>query len=167
MGSRIDDINPHQEALLHLLGNRALTSGGIVIHGANAQNVKTVSAVTYIVNGVFYSKAAQTEIAVGSLTFLDENGNTSAVTAQADGKDCIYLLALDASSNIRVIQGEDVATGGTALWPKCPPEHAPFGAVKVANASGSDFTFGTTALSAAGVTDTYYDLSVVPAATSP
>jgi len=35
--------------------------------------------------------------------------------------------------------------------------------VKVANATGSAFTFGTTALSTSGITDTYFDLTMAPA----
>jgi hypothetical protein len=33
----------------------------------------------------------------------------------------------------------------------------------VANASGSAFTFGTTSLATAGVTDSYFDLAIAPA----
>jgi hypothetical protein len=167
MGTRIDDINPAQEALLHLLANRSLTSGGLAMHASNKENVKTANAVTYIINGIFYSKSAQTEIDISGLTFLDKDGNADTVSAQAIGYDRIYLLALDASGNVRVSQGADVATGKTAHWPPCPPQLTPFGAVKVANGSSAAFTFGTTTLDTSGLTVTYTNLSVVPAATSP
>lgn len=145
-----------------MLGTRALSYGLIAIHGTNAENVKTTNAVEFCIDGVMYSKAAASEIDISGLDVIDEQGAASAMTAQATAKDRIYLLALDKDGNIHVVQGQDVDTGADCFCPGCPALHAPFAAVKVANATGSDFTFGTTDLDTSGITDTYFNLSVVP-----
>lgn len=144
------------------LTNRAFTIGVLAIDDSNTENVQTTAAVVFSINGVLYSKAAVAEIDVSGLDVLDESGAETSMTAQVTATDRIYLLILDSGGNIKVVQGEAVATGETCYCPVCPPDHAAFGAVKVANATGSDFTFGTTGLDTSGITDTYYNLSIPP-----
>jgi 1,4-dihydroxy-2-naphthoate octaprenyltransferase len=94
---------------------------------------------------------------------MDETGTAVAVIAnQATAKDCAYLLVLDSSGTCKIIQGAAVAVGTTCKCPGTPTGYAPFGAVKVSNATGSVFTFGTTALNTASLTVTYFDLSASP-----
>lgn len=158
-GPSLGGIGGQNERLM--LGTRALSYGNLAID-ANSENVQTGNAVEFCIDGVLYSKAAVAEIDISGLDVIDEQGAASAMTAQATATDRIYLLALDASGNIHVIQGQAVATGEDCYCPGCPADHAPFGAVKVANATGSNFTFGTTGLDTSGITDTYFNLSVVP-----
>lgn len=161
-----------QAALRELLGNRSLNSGVLAID-ANTNDVQTSAAVNYIIDGVFYQLAIQAAIDLSTLYVIGEDGTVESAangyTALPDGYTCVYLLVVGTAGTIRVVEGTQVSnaaiTAGTktAECPSCPPEYAPFGAVKVANASGSSFTFGTTGLDASGVTDTYYNLAVVPA----
>lgn len=161
-GATLADVR--HEALIDLLGSRCYGNPALAIDGVNAENVETANSVSYSIDGVMYTKAAVAEIDLSALGVLDEEGTAqSAVTAQEDGKDRAYLLVLNAAGTIFIVEGDDVDTGETVRPPQCPNGYAPYGIVKVENASGADFTFGTTDLSTAGVTDTYVNVSVCPA----
>lgn len=149
--------------LRQAIANRAYSKGVIAIDGTNAENVQTSAAVDYSINGVMYQLAITAEIDVSGLGVLTEKGATTTMTAQATATDRIYLLVLNTSAAIKVVQGVAVATGETCYCPRVPPNHCAFAAIKVANASGSAFTFGTTSLATSGVTDTYFDLTMAPA----
>lgn len=143
--------------------NRCFGKAGLAIHGANVENVQTVAAVDYSIAGVMYQLAITAEIDLSALSCITETGAADTLTAQVTATDRAYLLVLNAAGTVKIIQGTAVATGGTCGVPGCPESYAPFAALKVANASGSDFTLGTTALNAANVTTTYVDVSLAPA----
>lgn len=147
--------------LRQAIATRAYSKGGIAIDAAPA-DVETVAAVDYSINGVMYQLAIQAAIDVSAAGVLTESGATAALTAQAIGTDRIYLLVLNAAAVIKVVQGVAVPTGETCYCPRVPPGHCAFAAVKVANASAGAFTFGTTSLATAGVTDTFFDLTIAP-----
>lgn len=149
--------------LRSLLGTRSHGKAGLAIHGANVENVQTVAAVDYSIAGVMYQLAITAEIDLSALSCITETGAADTLTAQATATDRAYLLVLNAAGTAKIIQGTAVATGGTCVCPGCPESYAPFAALKVANASGSNFTLGTTALNAANVTTTYVDVSLAPA----
>lgn len=144
----------------HLLGNRCHTSGILAID-ANTNDVQTTAAVVYSVKGILYSLAAIAAIDVSGLGGLP-------TTALADGYTQIFgLEASTDASTVTVVYGEqvltaDITSGAKELsWPRASTEnHTIFGCVKVVNASGADFTFGTTGLDASGITDTYYNMAV-------
>ncbi len=150
-------------ALRHVIANRAYSKGVIAIDGTNTENVQTSAAVDYSIGGVMYQLAITAEIDVSGLGVLTEAGATTTMTAQADLTDRIYLLVLNTAGAIKVIQGAAVATGATCYCPSVPDSYCAFAAVKVKNATGSAFTFGTTDLDTSGVTDTYFDLTMAPA----
>ena len=150
--------------LRSLLGTRSHGKAGLAIHGANLENVQTTAGIDFSIDGVVYSFGLAGEIDLSALTVIDpDTGDTTTISAQADDTDRIYLLALTSAGAVRIIQGVAVETGETCYCPQCPVTLAPFAALKVANASGSDFTLGTTALNAANVTTTYVDVSLAPA----
>ena len=149
--------------LRSLLGTRSHGKAGLAIHGGNVENVQTVAAVDYSIAGVMYQLAITAEIDLSALSCITETGAADTLTAQATATDRAYLLVLNAAGTAKIIQGTAVATGGTCVCPGCPESYAPFAALKVANASGSNFTLGTTALNAANVTTTYVDVSLAPA----
>lgn len=148
-------------ALRSLLGARCYGKAGLAIDATPA-DVETTSAVDYSIDGVMYTLAITAAIDISAAAVIDEAGGTTTMTAQATATDRIYLLVVNAAGTIKVVQGTAVATGATCPCPGVPSGYCAFGAVKVANASGSDFTFGTTSLATANVTDTYYDLSLAP-----
>ena len=156
--ANLEDVG--DAGIRNLFGNMCFTAGGLSID-ASANDVETDNAVTFTVKGVFYSLSAITAIDISGLTGLS-------TTALADGKTQIFgFEASTDASTVTVVYGAQVTTAditaGTAevSWPRASTtDHTVFGAVKVVNASSADFVLGTTNLSAAGITDTYYDISL-------
>jgi len=151
------------EGMRNLLGNKSLSAGGLAIHGTNKENVLTAAIVTFTITCVFYTKAATAEVDLSALAVLEEDGDADTIDALSAGYTRVFLLVMNAAGTMKIVQGTDVANGGSAYSPACPDGHAPFGAIKVVNGSGSAFTLGTTALDAADITSTFKDLSHVPA----
>lgn len=143
--------------------NRCFGKAGLAIHGANVENVQTVAAVDYAIAGVLYQLAITAEIDLSALDFITETAGSDTVSAQAKNTDRAYLLVLNSAGTVKVIQGTAVATGGTCTCPGCPDGYAPFGVIKVVNGNTATFTLGTTNLTAAAVTATYFDVSLAPA----
>lgn len=146
--------------LRHMLGNRALNSATFAIDGTNTENVQTGATLNYTVKGIFYSKATVAEIDISGLTGLSSD-------ALADLKTQMFGLEINAAGTISVVFGDQILTSEITAgdrdvdWPKASDDlNTLFAVVKVVNATGSAWTFGTTDLDASGVTDTYYNLSV-------
>lgn len=158
------DIEDADKVLL--TANRSLSKAGLAIHGTNAYDALTANAISFIVNGIFYSKAAMASIAAatlgGAAGALDETGASVTMSALATGYDQAFLLLLNAAGTVKAIQGPAVVTGASVPVPGVPPLYASFGLIKVRNASGSNFVFGTTNFSASNVTTTFYDVSLSP-----
>lgn len=152
---------------LLLFGNRAYTKGALAIHGTNLYDALTTVAVVFSVGGLMYTKAAMASVGTATLGAaggaIDETGAVASVAVLKTGFDAAFLLVLDSSGTVKVIQGAPVATGGTVPVPGYPPLYTPFGLIKVKNAtSGANFVFGTTVFGASGVTTTFYDVAVAP-----
>ena len=108
---------------------------------------------TYCIDGIDYYK--DDAAAVCPLT---------AAAVQAVSTTCMYLIQIDADGTVTSVKGTEVATGGDdALYiPPAAAGKCPIGAVKIVTDSTHTFTPGTTALDAAGITETYYNLTPVP-----
>lgn len=160
------------------LGNVALTKGVLAINAATAATVKTTNAISYALNGVLYSKAA---LAAQSIAVTHDawGAPVSAAAFPAyvlpAGKTMYLLLSLNAAGTVAVSQGtydgQAVAHGtdlskvlvGNGAIPQEPEGYTAFGLIKVTTAGAATFTPGTTALDAANVTASYFDLLYVPA----
>jgi hypothetical protein len=139
-------------------GTLCLSKAGLA-EGTNAATIKTAApngaGIDYMIGGKLYHKADTDNIAM------------TACAAQADLTSCLYLVSIDASGNVKLTKGSEVVTasigGGKSslAWPKCPANECPIGGVRI-DLSGGTFTSGTTDLSGAGVTDTWYDFGLVP-----
>lgn len=149
-----------QAYLRNLLGNMCFTRGVLAID-ANTNDVQTTAACVYSVKGILYSLAAIAAIDLSGLGGLP-------TTALADGKTQIFgLEASTDASTVTVVYGDQVTTAditsgdAEVSWPRASTtNHTIFGAVKVVNATGSAFTFGTTGLDTSGITDTYLNVSL-------
>jgi hypothetical protein len=132
------------------LGDGAKT--GVAIAADNG------AGIDFVIDGIFYHKA-------------DSNTNLplTAAAAQALLTTCLYLIQVDANLAVTSVKGREVlnaklADGSDVLeWPKPAAGKCPIGAVKIVCTSTATFTAGTTALDAANVAETYYDLMAVPA----
>lgn len=143
-------------ALRNLLGNRTFGKALLAI-SATATAVKTVTnTITYTIDGQLYTLAPTDPIA-----FTD-------LTVQPVSTTCFYAVVVDAAGTPSIINGTPVLTAsitaGTAkaLFPEIPSTKCILGGVKVVTDSTHAFTPATTELSAAGITDTYFNLSCVP-----
>lgn len=126
--------------------------------GTNDSTIKTTNAVSYMINGIMYTKAAT------------DNIDPTACTEQAAAKTCLYLITVNASGTVDTIKGTEVAsadlTAGTAVlvWPTPAADTCPIGAMKIATGTTA-FTVGTD-----DITDdigtgsvTFYSLGAIPA----
>ena len=143
-------------ALRNLLGNRCFGKALLAI-SATATACKTVTnTITYSIDGQLYTLAPTDPIAFTTLT------------VQPVSTTCFYAVVVDAAGTPSIINGTPVLTSsitaGTdkALFPEVPSTQCIIGGIKVETDSTHTFTPATTELSAAGITDTYYNLSCVP-----
>lgn len=155
-----------------LMGNRSTAKAILAINAASAATVKTTGALAYTVDGIQYAKAilAAQSIAVTH----DANGNPAAGGYVQPADTIAYLtLGVNAAGAISVSQGsylgQDVSLGqagttavGNGRVPPAPSGFTPFGLIKVM-VGAATFTPGVTALDAANVTASYFDIAVLPA----
>lgn len=119
-----------------------------IAEGTNANTLQVATAFDYTVANVLYTKAITDNIAM------------TAAAEQAISTYCIYLCSIDSSGAVTVTKGSEVATDISVL-PAVPASECAFAAFKIATDGSTTFTSGTTDLGAAGITETYYDLSFV------
>lgn len=143
------DLN-HQQLRQNF--NGALNSGDIA-RDTDANDIEIVTATKFVIDGVFYSKAAATGVNA-TITGADDDS-----TSQAAGTTCYYVYCYDSSGNVEVYKGVD----DIAAYPAIPDDRAPFCVAKVVNTTNA-FTLGTTDYNAAGVTTTFTDVQQVPSA---
>lgn len=177
--AKLSDITA--AALLQILSAYSLTKGVLAINAASAATVKTTNAISYAVNGVLYSKAilAAQSIAVThdfqvapSLGYVQPAGTTAYYTLGVNAAGTVSVsqssflgqkYAADPTLGVGAAAMVGVSFIGNGLPADVPAGYAPFGMVKIVTAGAATFTAGTTALDAANITATYFDLSVVPA----
>ena len=85
----------------------------------------------------------------------------------ADDKGCALVFGVNAAGAVQLVQGALQSLDATSAefiiaphFPRLPDDFCPIGYVIVANASGSDFTTGTTDW--ADVTTTFVDVAMMP-----
>jgi hypothetical protein len=148
--TKIDEGRPHQNTIDLLKGllNRCFGKAGLA-EGTNAATIKTVAAVDYCINGAIYTKAITNNIAI------------TAAAVQAVSTFCKYLVSINAAGTVTVTKGTSAATSALALVPNLPANSAPLGYFEIETDASTTYTAGTTDNGAAGITDTYTDLSSV------
>ena len=153
----------------------ALNSGGLA-EGTNANTIKTVADIVYVIDGRFYTKSATDNIAIsysGATVYQAAAGGIQAVnggfTGGVNGSTRIYGIFLDTSGAVSILPGPivdsaELAAGRVALpFPDAPRGVCPIGALRIALTAGVTFTPGSTDLGATNVTDTFYNLADIPA----
>lgn len=133
------------------LRNRCLTDPGVVIGTGSVAKIKLGGTPTYLNGGIFYA-ASSAEAAF--------TATTHDIEADADTiQEACYLLCIDASDALTIHMGAIAAGSGNALLPEIPAGLTPLGYLRLAVAAGAtDFDASTDLLSAAHLTDTYYDI---------
>lgn len=163
-------------SLRQVLGNRCHTKATLAINAGGAATVKTTGATIYSVGGVLYTKAALAAQSIAVTHRLDGSAVTTAEPAYVQPAETtvIYVVALNAGGTVAVVQGSyagqavkfrpdltKIMTGDGDI-PDEPAGYTAIGAIKVTTAAATTFTPGTTLLDAAGITATYFDVSVLP-----
>lgn len=168
---------------LRALGTSCLVKAVLAINAAAAATVKTTNAITYVIDGILYSKVALAAQALAPISgaFYTQPANTTVY----------YTLALDAAGNVRVVQGTyagqplntgGVVTVGDGTVPDVPDLSVasmdtsgnqtpatiwcPFGVIKVVTGA-TTFLAGTDALDKASCTFTFYDVMYLPSNEKP
>lgn len=158
-------------------GNYCATKATLAINAGGAATVKTTGTTSYCIDGVFYNKSALSaqSIAPTHNCFGETvGGNQPAAYVQPANTTVFYVVSLNAAGTVAISQGSyvgqqiaypydlsKVLTGAGGL-PVEPEGYTAIGVIKVATGNVT-FTPGTTALDAANVTATYYDVSRLPA----
>jgi hypothetical protein len=133
-------------------GYLSLTAAGLA-EGTNANTFKTVNTLAFTADGVFKSKGATDNIAFSS-------GATVVPASSA----CLFAVWINASGTVSTTQGPIVASTDECPVPATVGGLALVGLIKVVTDGSTTFTAGSTDLGASGITDTYYDCSVMPGA---
>jgi hypothetical protein len=131
-------------------GFQSLTAAGLA-EGTNANTYKTVNTLAYTINGVFKSKGATDNVAM-----------TAAAGTVPPSSAALYAVWIDTSGNFSNTRGPVVDAADPCPVPTQTTANVAL--VKVVTNSSTTFTPGSTDLGAAGVTDTYFDCSVMPGA---
>lgn len=153
--------------------NRCMSKATLAINAASAATIKTTGATIYSVNGVLYSKAALSAQSI--VPTHDALGRPVAegfpAYVQPVNTVAYYLVSVNAGGTVAISQGNydgqlqtknlEVFTGNGAI-PVEPAGYTTIGVFKVAPTVAATFTPGTTALDAANVAVTYYDVAILP-----
>jgi hypothetical protein len=142
--------NVVHQALIDVLNTVCLAAAGLAEATTTAGAIQIANAIEYVIDGIFYSKAATDDIALARA-----DGGT--VVNIADGNAAILAILIDAAGDVFYAQGDAGVIGSNLYMPDIPAGYAVIGAIKV-ETSGADFVPGTTDLGAAEVTATYYDM---------
>lgn len=110
--------------------------------GTNSHTLKTTAKIIYTVYNQEVSKAVTDNIAM------------TACAAQIASTFCYYLVSINQAGSVTVTKG----TNDTYALPSTPVSDIPIGAFKVVTDAVTSFTSGTTDLSAAGLTVSFYDI---------
>lgn len=136
-------------------GNRTFDKAGLTI-GTDVAKFKTAATVDFTINGYMYNKGATDNIAF-----------SSGHTALGNNEVCMFAVWLNTGGSFSTTQGPvvsqtDVTNGKNAVrMPDVIDDKALVGLIKVKTAIAT-FTPGTTNLNATNVTNTYYDVSLMP-----
>jgi hypothetical protein len=160
--SKLEDTSQLFER--HLFGNVTMGKAVLAINAASAATVRTTNAITFTNNGILLTKAI-----LAAQALAVRSGGTP-FYVQPISTTVYYVLALDAAGTVVTIQGDfagRIPPGSVAVSdgsvPNTPEDLTPFGLIKVVTNGATTFTPATTALDAAGLTVTFYDISITPA----
>lgn len=177
--SRLDDItNGPIKAALAATTTSAHTFAAT---GGATATVQTSGAIVSQIGGVTRSRAALSAQSLAPTHDIFGNANTSRY-AQPINSTVYYVLGVDAAGSVAVVQGTfagqnlvppvtagvgALANAGTSFVgdgsiPSLPAGFAPFGLLKVVTNASATFTPGVTNLNAAGLTNTFWDIGLIP-----
>lgn len=124
--------------LFQSLLNRITNSGALVV-ATQTDKLKIAVAIDFSIEGQFYNKA------------ITDNIVLTAGTNLTAGQESMLRIEISTAGTVTAKQGPIIlTTAGVPIMPRRSASLATIGFIRLAVAAG--FTFGTTALNAAGVT---------------
>jgi hypothetical protein len=153
MGDSIhESVRKQIVALQEYALNRVTTvSPALAIGSSSTADIRINAAVDYIRDGQKRTQKAAAEVNVPSGATMADDGTN---------REVIVLVYINASDAFTALAGTIARNGEAAEIPLLPAGCVQLGYVKIAAAAGTAYTADSTALSAAGITDTYVDLLV-------
>lgn len=151
LGTKLADLSAQFNLLradlarVYLQNQFILTAPTLVIKATSGTVPKSSTAFSVLAAGLVQSKAADTDMSVIAGTL-------------ATAKAALWAFYIDSAGTITTsTKTADAADAAAALLlkPTIPANKVEIGYIIVANASGSNFTGGTTALDATNVTTTF------------
>lgn len=142
----------------------ATTKAGLI--AGTTTTLVTSVLVNYAIRGKAYSKAIMSNVATPTTDYA----TGAAFTPLAASQGCVFLIGLDHSGNVKVVQGSIQALDSNNNFITAPSfgpvvdDFCPIGYLVAVNASnGSAWTFGSTNWSGVtGFTGTFVDIMNMP-----
>jgi len=189
--SKISDVT--NQALKDLIGNMCLTKITLAATGGSTATVASTGTFTFTQGGLIFTHAALSAQSIVATHFLNGKLTATVSQIQPDPATLsaldgvqptsvtgYYTLGVNAAGTICVSQGtwinnlgrgqnlSQFQMGATAVGdgkvPDVPTGYTPIGYMKVVNTTGYSFQAGVTNLNATGVTPTFTDVAILPAA---
>lgn len=173
--SRLSDVT--NIAILNMLGYSNETARGaavnLAINAAGAATIKSNAAFSYVNNGVKCYKAALAAQSIApsfGLSYIQPINTTVYYTIGLDalGAVCVVqgsyngqILSLDPTKGVGISQAGANYVGDGSI-PDVPAGYTAIGVIKVVTNGAATFNPSVTLLDAAGLTVTYFDVTVLP-----
>lgn len=173
---RLDDIM--ELPLRAALGNR-VTSGVVTlaINAGSAATIKTTGTTTYQIDSRPYTKAALSAQALtANATLQAKITFQTGFYIQPISTTVYYLVLLNSAGTVTVLQGTysgqqftgaNIPLGDGSIPDPQDLSYCAIGLIKIVTNASTTFTPATTALDAAGLTVTFYDLTGIIPVTAP
>jgi hypothetical protein len=146
--------------ILNTMNTGMLTKAGLaIVSGGASPTVAAANAFLAMVNGTVVEVPAATAMSAIAGTLATANSGAWAFFINSAGTISSSAMATGATNSaaITALVAQIAANQPAAVGPQQVVEQALIGCIIVANATGGNFTAGTTNLDAASVTTTYFD----------
>lgn len=166
--AKLSDVQ--HKSLRNLLGTHSIGYWTLAINAGSAATIKTTNTNYFVINGIKYSKAALSAVALAAdATQQALITGQSTFYVQPISTTVHYVIGIDSGGTVKCFQGTYADQSftpfssnlGTGDVPDIGDSYAPIGMIKVVTGSAT-FTPATTALDAANITFTFYDLERLP-----
>lgn len=157
-----------------LFGTVCLTKATLAINAGAAATIKTTGTTTYVIDGVFYTKAAlAAQVLTPDAVVQARLSGQALYYVQPANSTVYYVVGLDAAGNVRVFQGiyngyvgpgPNPILGDATTYVGVPEDigaYCPIGIIKIVTGA-TTFTPAVDALDKALVTATYFDVCMCP-----
>jgi hypothetical protein len=169
--SRLSQVQ--RDDMRKLMQNVCLSKITLAINAGSAATVKNTGTITYTSDGLFKTASALSAQALAAdATVQARITGQGTFYVQPVSTTVYYVIGLDAAGVCKTFQGTYAGYQfpGASLYvgdgdlPNDIGSYTPIGIIKIVTNGSTTFTPATTALDAAGLTVTFIDVALLPAA---